>query len=127
MPFQRHKWKYAAVWTGIGCALIAAIVYVSLMPNPPQLPGNGDKYGHIAGYEVLMFWFMQAYRGRRSRLLIGAALAILGIGLEFLQGYTGYRNFERADMLADGVGIALGWLVGPPRTLNLLTRIEKSD
>jgi VanZ family protein len=127
MSSQRHKWKYAAAWTAIGCALIGGIVYLSLIPNPPPLPGNGDKYGHIAGYAILMFWFMQAYRGRRSRVLIAIALAVLGVGLEFVQGYTGYRNFERGDMLADGIGIALGWLAGPPRTLNLLERIEKSD
>jgi hypothetical protein len=33
--------------------------------------------------------------------------------------------FEYADMVADCVGIVLGWMVSPPRTPNLLERIER--
>jgi VanZ family protein len=124
MDFQSRKWKWLA--SAVACLLIAAIVYFSLTPNPPNLAGNGDKYGHMAGYGLLMFWLMQLYKGGRSRLLIGLGLALLGIGLEVLQAYTGYRTFERGDMLADGIGIALGWLVAPPRTSNVLERIDRS-
>jgi hypothetical protein len=28
---------------------------------------------------------------------------------------TGYRSFEYADMIADGAGIFVGWLLAPPR------------
>jgi VanZ family protein len=43
------------------------------------------------------------------RLAYAAGFAAMGVALEFIQGWTGYRSFELYDMLADGVGIAVGW------------------
>jgi VanZ family protein len=40
-----------------------------------------------------------------------AALVGLGVGLEFVQGWTGYRSFDVMDMLADSVGVLLGWML----------------
>jgi VanZ family protein len=119
---QHHRSKGLAFWGTVAFLLGGLILYFSLTPNPPDLPGNFDKYGHVAGYALLMFWLMQHYKGSRSRVIIAAALVLGGIALEMLQALGGYRNFERADMLADGIGVALGWLAGPPRTANLLDR-----
>ncbi|MNJ74215.1 VanZ like family protein [compost metagenome] len=49
-----------------------------------------------------------ALRGRR--LMITAGLLGYGVLIELLQGLTGYRFAEWADLLADGLGIALGVL-----------------
>lgn len=118
--------KSLALWGGIAFLLLAAIVFLSVTPNPPNFPSPADKYGHIAGYAILMFWLMQVCKAGPSRLLIGIGLAMLGLGLEGVQAYTGYRDFERGDVLADGIGIAIGWLAGPPRTLNLVRRTENA-
>jgi VanZ family protein len=109
-----------------GWLLVAAVVYLSLTPAPPKvdLP-EGDKVGHILAYAVLMFWFIQIYYRARSRVLIALAFVLLGVGLEFLQGYGGEREFEFEDMIANAAGLALGWVSGPPRTRNLLSRIER--
>lgn len=125
--FQKHPFKYPALWLMTGWMLIAAIIYLSLanLSGVPLHVENGDKYGHIAAYAAVMFWFMQIYEDTRSRLTIAAGLLAMGIALEFAQAWTGYRTFERADMIADSVGIAIGWLVSPPRTQNLLDRVEK--
>jgi VanZ family protein len=33
----------------------------------------------------------------------------MGILIEFLQRMTGYRDFEVLDMVADAIGVLLGW------------------
>jgi hypothetical protein len=49
----------------------------------------------------------------------------LGITLEFLQQWTGYRSFELTDMLAGAAGVALGLILAPPRMPNYLQFTEK--
>ena len=48
----------------------------------------------------------------------------MGIAIEYLQRATGYRTFEVADMIADAVGVATGWLLAPPRLPHVLQWIE---
>jgi VanZ family protein len=87
-----------------------AIVFLSLMPKPPD-PGfaYGDKLGHLAAYSLLMFWFCWLYRHRPTQLAYGIAWAGMGIALEFAQAATGYRSFELADMAANSLGVLFGW------------------
>jgi VanZ family protein len=93
--------------------LVAAVIYLSLSTTVIALPWDpGGKYAHVAAYAVVMFFFAYAYRAARAAVLVAAALLALGIGLEYVQAYSGYRTFERTDMVADAVGIGLGWLLG---------------
>jgi len=55
-----------------------------------------------------MFWFSQLYGGR-TRVLYAAGFAAMGVGLEFIQGWLGYRTYEVFDMYANGLGVLLGW------------------
>ncbi len=52
-------------------------------------------------------------------------MVALGIALEYAQRATGYRSFEVADMVADALGVAIGWLAAPPRLPNVLSWAEK--
>ena len=98
------------VWLALGWGLVAAIVWLSLTPSPPKVDfEQSDKVGHFLAYGSLMFWFSQLYVARRTRLAYAAAFAAMGVALEFIQGWTGYRDFEVYDMLANGTGVALGW------------------
>ena len=93
-----------------GWAWAAAIVWLSLMPQPPGLDlPQSDKLGHLAAYGLLMFWFALLYRARRARLACAAGFIALGIGLELAQGALGYRSYEVLDMAANTLGVALGW------------------
>lgn len=97
-----RPWYVAAGW-----AMVAAIVWASLTPSPPEVDfAASDKVGHLAGYAVLMFWFAQLYlaRGRYA-----AGFIAMGIVLEFVQGWLGYRAYEHYDMLANTLGVLLGW------------------
>lgn len=105
--------KYHRVWVTLAWLLISLVVYLSLAPNPPSplTFENSDKYEHSFAYFTLSFWLCQIYPSARSRALVIIALVGLGVGLEYVQGWTGYRTFDVMDMLADSVGVLLGWLL----------------
>lgn len=90
--------------------MVAAIVYGSVMHSPPSLGfPQSDKLEHLGGYGLAMFWFCQLYRVRRTRVGYALGFIALGVALEFVQRWLGYRSFEIADMVADAAGVALGW------------------
>ena len=83
------------------------------MPQPPQIAvEQGDKLGHFAAYGLLMAIFCLAYVSPRTRSLYAAGFILMGIALEFLQGMTGYRTFDVMDMLANAIGVGIGWAAG---------------
>lgn len=93
-----------------GWALILAILWLSLTPAPPKLDVTfGDKIGHFAAYGSVMFWFCKLYVRKPTRVALAAAFVAMGVGIEFIQGATGYRSFELLDMVANTVGVLLGW------------------
>ena len=99
-----------AACLAVGWAMAAAIVWLSLTPSPPSLDVRmGDKLGHFLGYGSLMFWFCQLYTGRKARIGYGTLWTAMGIGLEFAQDALGYRLFEYFDMLANTIGVLIGW------------------
>ena len=126
MNFMK-QFRHGRVWVGIAWFGVALLTYLSLVNVAGDVSvAHADKYGHVAAYAVLTFWFMQLYDDARSRLLVVVGLFALGVALEILQYLTGYRSMEAGDAAADAIGIALGWLAGPPRTLNLLERLERA-
>jgi VanZ family protein len=99
-----------AVWIAAGWVLVAGIVYGSVMHSPPSLGfAEGDKIEHLGSYGLVMFWFCRLYLSRRVRLGYALGFVALGVALEFVQGWLGYRDFEIGDMVADAAGVALGW------------------
>jgi VanZ family protein len=122
---SHDSFRLRTLWLCIGWALVLMIVYLSLAAQPIPLPGeHGDKIGHLAAYAVLMLWFVQLYSGAIVRRLLALAFVALGVGLEFAQLLTDTRTFDVADMAADSLGVAIGWLVAPPRTINILRWVE---
>lgn len=93
----------------IGWALVGTVLWLSLTPHPPTVDfESSDKVGHFLSYAGLMFWFALLYRRTPTRAWYAIGFVAMGIAIEFIQPYTG-RDFEWADMLADGVGVVLGW------------------
>lgn len=87
------------------------IIYISLTSKPPTIPQFrfADKLGHLLGYATLTGWFVQLYAEKTSQIFIVIAFCLLGIGIEFAQGYGGVRMFEYADMAANALGALIGW------------------
>ena len=116
-PARITGYWQAAGWLGVGL-----IIALSLTPAPPQIDiENGDKLGHLAAYGLVTLWFAQPYTGLRQRIWLAGGMVALGIAMEYAQRATGYRTFEVADMVADALGVAIGWLAAPPRLPNFLS------
>ena len=101
--------KLRPLLVAIGWAFVATILWLSLTPSPPSIPiEQGDKLGHISAYGGTMFWFAQLYARSSVRLRYAVGLVALGVALEFVQAHVG-RDFEVLDMVADAIGVSLGW------------------
>lgn len=111
----------------LGWFWIVAIFYLSLTPIPPQPVSFefADKLEHAAAYAFLMLWFCQIYQLPRWRMVVAALFIAMGVGIEFLQGMTGYRFFEYADMLANSTGVFVGWLAARTRWGSMLFALEQ--
>ena len=70
---------------------------------------SADKLEHLLAYGALMGWFGQLYVTLRRQAVLAVGFCAMGILLEFLQGWGGHRMFDTGDMLANSVGVALGW------------------
>ena len=93
-----------------GWAWAAAIVWLSLAPSEPDFGvEHGDKFGHMASYLLLMFWFAQLYVEARTRVAYAVAFVAMGVALELLQGQVPSRVTDMADMGANAIGVLLGW------------------
>ena len=110
----------------MGWLLVLFVIYLSLTPSPVQLGvEQGDKFGHVLAYATLMSWFANLYEIPARRRLCAIGFVALSVALEFVQGWTGYRTFDVADMAANAVGVVMGWTLAPPRIPNYLHWMEK--
>ncbi len=103
--------RFHRLWQGLGWLMVCAVIWLSLTPTPPQPPLywlSWDKANHLIAYGTLMYWFAQAFvRHWRWPLFLVA----LGLALEVLQGLGGVRSLDGFDMLANTLGVFLGyWL-----------------
>ena len=105
--------KLRQVWLALGAVWVATVMYLSLMPHPPEPMHflNADKLEHAMAYGFLMLWFCQVYQQRAPRILIAGLLVAMGVGIEYLQRMTVYRVFDYADMLANGAGVLLSFIL----------------
>lgn len=100
-----------ALFRTFGVCIILAIFVLSLIPNPEQLhvPG-GDKLHHYIAYGACMFAWAMALARPKSRLVALLLICAMGVLIEFLQGWTGWRTFDVADMVANTLGALTGWV-----------------
>ena len=113
------------LWLCVGWMLVFSVIYLSLARLAIQTHiGQGDKLSHAMAYGTLMVWFSSLYQARGERPMLAVSLVAMGVGLEFVQRWTGYRTFEVADMVANAVGVSAGWFAAPPRLPNFLVELE---
>lgn len=97
--------KFPRFWQAVGWFGVAVVVYLTLMPKPPPMPGfflSWDKAQHFIAYAGLMWWFRQAFEPQWRWVVF---LTILGIALEGIQGVTDTRHFSYGDMVANAIGV----------------------
>ena len=125
-PQNRQPLRLFGIWASVGWLLVAVVIYLSLTAEPIPTPGVefGDKIGHFLAYFSLMFWFSQLYHRRQHNVLLILFIG-MGVALEIVQSYTGYRSFQYSDMLANSAGALVGWLLAKTLCATLLLRFEQ--
>jgi len=123
--FPAFGLRARCLWLNLGWTLVLLVIHLSLAPAPFELPVQaGDKLSHVFAYLVLMSWFANLYEGPVHRFRFAIGFLALGVTLEILQRWIGYRSFEVIDMAANAAGVAVGWVLAPPRLPNYLKFIE---
>jgi hypothetical protein len=118
--------RYVRAWTTLGIGFVLLVIYLSLAapPKDVELPNVFDV-GHVIAYFWLMIWFAQIYRDAPRRWALAAGFGAMGVGLEYIQGMTGYRQFDTADMARNFVGIAIGLVLARTALQDALYRVER--
>ena len=122
--------KLRKLWLAIGWLLVALVTYLSLTPDPPVVTDNrfandiAYTIFHLLTYAVLMLWFVQLYAFSRW-LVIALSLIVMGSVLEVLQGFTPVRVADFVDIVANGTGVLLGWLLAKTRLSRTLLDVER--
>jgi VanZ family protein len=116
--------RYRKLWMGVGAFIVFLILYLSLerMEKLPRVPG-GDKLHHLIAYGTLMGWWAQIFV--RQRLLVAVACVGLGVLIEFLQPMVSNRYFELLDIVANAIGVGVGWLCTFTPLRNVIAWIDK--
>ena len=124
---ERHRFRFYSFWLLIGCALIATVLFLSLTPSPPEpfTFAFADKLEHLFAYSVLMGWLGQLYVSTRQQILWAVGFCVMGVALEFLQGWGGHRFFDVADMVANTLGVLLGWWLTRTGFAGILLRVDR--
>lgn len=97
----------------LGLYALAVLILLVLCLTPSKDlpdPGTGDRFEHMAA------WFVLTLAGLllapRRRLAIPAFALAYGVLIEILQGITPFgRHPDPADVVADGLGVAVACLV----------------
>ena len=118
--------KYHRQWLLVGWSMILLVWYLSLTPRPPELGIRlWDKLNHFIAYAGLMGWFGQLYTQTYQRIVCALAIIAMGIAIEFFQGLGGVRMFEYRDMLANTLGVIMGWLSARALPRSLFAIVER--
>lgn len=97
-----------SLWKAIFWLLLLGTLWLSLVPveHIPSAFNFWDKAQHALGFAALALTGLLGYPRHNRRLVLG--LIILGVGIEYAQHLTGWRQGDWADWLADCVGVAIG-------------------
>lgn len=115
---KSHHFQRYLFWTAFMGINILALSPAPYLP-PLEIFNWWDKAQHAIGFGTLAVLAVLAYPDV-SKLRIGLLLIALGVLIEVLQYFSGYRYGDWQDAVADGVGV-LGGLV----SVTGLMRLER--
>lgn len=90
-------------------AVLAVILFSGLKPEPvPQVFDQQDKLHHMLGFAALMFSLRLAFPQWHAFWAIAISLTA-GMLVELGQSLLPNRQASVSDMLANSLGVLLGW------------------
>ena len=96
--------------------MIATVIVASLLPSTslPEPSFTGiDKVEHLLAYGLLSGYAVLLFATARAHRVTAFALVALGVAMEGAQAMlTTSRLADPGDMLANALGVALGWWLG---------------
>jgi hypothetical protein len=96
---QRRRWRLL-----FALATLLAVV-MALLPHPPRVPIDGDKYQHMLAFGTLTILSVLAYP-KASLLRVCERLSFLGAMIELVQSIPAlHRDCDIMDWVADTVVI----------------------
>lgn len=103
--------RYAQTWLMAGLALLAVGLVAALSPMPAlAVVKVSDKTIHALVFLAFMVWFAGVFTARLHPSLV-VALSAYGLLIELLQTLTRSRQGDVLDLIADVVGILVGWVL----------------
>ncbi len=124
----KRNLRYFWLWRRLGDALILLVVYLSLTPSDFDIPvgfDGDDKLGHALAYATLTTWFGWLTTARPRQLRCAGLFVLLGLTLETLQRFTGYRHWDLWDIAANTAGVLIGLGLVCSRLPNGLVFVER--
>jgi VanZ family protein len=120
-------WRYLGLWRAVGAGLIIVVVFLTLASAPvvEDIVVINDKIGHFIAYATLMGWHAQ-YIGRDTRIQWAVGFVAMGVVLELLQGASGWRTMDVADVVANSAGVVAGAIVSVFGCAGWLRRLDNS-
>ena len=108
-------------WRWAFALCLAVVLVLALMRPVHYMPSTGwDKSNHVLAFCVLTVLGCLSAPGKTPRVLLG--LLAYGALIEVLQSFTDYRSADLLDLVADSVGMAVGW-----QLMALLKRFDRQD
>lgn len=120
--------KLRFLWLAMGYGLVLLVIYLSLTSNPLEMSVGlpyEDKLYHALAYFSLMLWFAQIYHDTFQRNMIALFFIIMGFSIEYFQSFNPERVSEAGDLLANVMGVALGFLLALTPAKNVFVKVEK--
>jgi len=109
-------------------ALISCVIIGELLPGASPVMvavgrlGINDKVQHFCAYLALSLLPVVGFRDRRRGIVAGLSMFVLGVLLEGGQHFSPGRDVELGDVIANGIGVACGTLLGLPIRARLIAR-----
>ncbi|ATH09134.1 hypothetical protein BIY24_14635 [Halobacteriovorax marinus] len=118
--------KLIKFWTILGLIYVVAIFYLCLKRSEPSIPPfeHFDKILHFSAYFTLTSYFTQITKLKNLRALI-LIFFIMGVTIEVLQYFSGYRSFEMLDILANTLGVLAGAFIVGRYCSGIIFKLEK--
>jgi|SRR5690554_254199 len=112
-PAIRHILHMRRLWQAVLFVSVAAVLYLATTSSSYPVPASdNDKINHLIAFVELTIVTRLAWP-RLSAWWYASVLLGFGLLLEVVQANLPYREFSLMDVVADGLGIAIGMLPWP--------------